>query len=178
MQKLFAKISFLLITLCAISSCSRDSCKHVSCPTNLECSHGACICPDGYEGANCDTLSYKKYLGNYQVSESCNNFPIYIVHLFWAGDTLVPGEVEIDPFFESGPLYVNIVNIPGSLGLNFSVPNNTITTSYLGTISITGTGTATVNAQNNTISDIFLYLNYTNPTTGENYSCTETLTKF
>ncbi len=168
MQKLLAKISFLFISLVAISSCSRDSCKHVTCPSNLECSHGGCVCPDGYEGTNCDTLSYKKYVGNYQVNESCNNFGIYNVTLFWQGDTLIPGEIVINPFFQAGPLYVNIVNIPGSLGLNFNVPVTNMTTTF-GVLSISGTGTATLNAQN-TVSHIYLYLNYTNVSTGENYS--------
>jgi hypothetical protein len=176
MPKLLAKVFFLLISLVAISSCSRDSCKHVTCPSNLECSHGACVCPDGYEGANCDTLSYKKFIGNYQVSESCNNFSIYNVTLFWQGDTLLPGQVGITPFFQTAPLYVNIVNIPGSLGLNFNVPVTNMTT-YFGTLSISGTGSAVLNSQN-AVTHIYLYLNYTNVSTGDNYSCTETLTKF
>lgn len=38
---------------------------------NQTCFEGRCDCVPGYEGANCDQLSYEKYIGTYNVFERC-----------------------------------------------------------------------------------------------------------
>lgn len=178
MKSLQAKIFFLLVIAIGFSSCKENKCKHVTCPTNLECSEGACVCPNGYEGTNCDTLSYKKYVGSYLVSESCETFPSYTATMYWYADTLSPGEMVITPFFEAGPLYVYIINLPGSLGLNFTVPSTNINTAE-GTITVSGSGQGVYSCDTcNTIARVYLYLTYNNPISGDQQTCTETLTKF
>jgi hypothetical protein len=179
MKLLLAKISFLSIILIAISSCSKDSCKDVSCPVTLECSHGACVCPNGYQGTNCDTLSAPKYLGTYQVSEEgCQNFPPNTVSVTWGGtaDSL-PGLLLISYLFSQSPAtQIYIINIPGSLGVNFTVPQQ-----YVGTgteeVLLTGTGSALLNSANS-VNSITLDLNYTIVATGQNYTCSELMNKF
>lgn len=53
-------------------SCENKSCQDVVCPgVNSTCVDGDCYCQPGYEGDFCDVLSYEKYIGSYQVSESC-----------------------------------------------------------------------------------------------------------
>lgn len=55
------------------SSCDKQSCENVVCNgNNTECYLGQCGCIQGFEGPNCDTYSYEKYIGNYQVSENCS----------------------------------------------------------------------------------------------------------
>ncbi len=70
-------ISILFLFLSALgilfwSSCDKTTCENVVCSgNNTYCVSGQCVCVQGYEGPNCDTYSYEKYVGNYQVSENC-----------------------------------------------------------------------------------------------------------
>ncbi len=50
-------------------SCNRDKCKTIVCAHNGVCNQGACICPSGYGGTNCETVLRQKFLGNWQVFE-------------------------------------------------------------------------------------------------------------
>jgi hypothetical protein len=75
------KIHFLLLIIVTVISiivysCKKqDPCEGVVCPAGKVCSSGTCTCPFGYEGANCDSLSAIKFVGNYQVNENCQNPP-------------------------------------------------------------------------------------------------------
>ena len=60
---------FCAIALLGIQSCNQ--CEDVICPARSQCISGNCFCQDGYEGADCNTLAVNKYIGNYQVSPSC-----------------------------------------------------------------------------------------------------------
>src|SRR5579872_6337774 len=53
----------------AYVSCNRDKCKTIVCANGGVCNQGACICPSGYQGTNCETVSRLKFLGNWQVFE-------------------------------------------------------------------------------------------------------------
>jgi len=57
--------AFSLVTL---SSCD-DKCKSVSCAYEGTCNEGKCICKTGYEGPQCETLTRKKFLGTWVVTE-------------------------------------------------------------------------------------------------------------
>lgn len=57
--------------LAFFSGCRRDKCKDVVCAAEKVCFDGQCICPAGYEGEHCDTLSRQKMIGNYFVGENC-----------------------------------------------------------------------------------------------------------
>jgi hypothetical protein len=50
-------------------SCNRDKCKTIVCANDGVCNQGACICPSGYGGTNCETVLRNKFLGNWQVFE-------------------------------------------------------------------------------------------------------------
>ena len=50
-------------------SCNRDKCRTVVCAHGGVCNGGACTCPTGYEGSNCETVSRNKFLGNWMVYE-------------------------------------------------------------------------------------------------------------
>lgn len=69
---IFALVPFMLLLSPA---CDRNSCNNVVCndSPNSVCLDGQCACQQGYEGDFCDILSYEKYIGNYQVSENCQN---------------------------------------------------------------------------------------------------------
>lgn len=73
-QFLSNSLTVFLISLSFLfQACDRDKCENVVCngPQSY-CLDGFCVCPQGYEGTNCDILSQDKYIGNYYVTESCN----------------------------------------------------------------------------------------------------------
>jgi hypothetical protein len=57
------------ISLTSTTSCNRDKCKTIVCAHNGVCDGGICLCPAGYEGSNCETVSRDKFLGNWTVFE-------------------------------------------------------------------------------------------------------------
>ncbi|CAN5185678.1 hypothetical protein BH09BAC1_BH09BAC1_26100 [soil metagenome] len=66
------------IFLCAVviaglwTSCDKTTCDPAECiGNNMGCNLGRCGCIQGYEGPNCDSYSYEKFIGNYNVSETC-----------------------------------------------------------------------------------------------------------
>jgi hypothetical protein len=55
-------------TIVSVSSCV-DKCKSISCAYDGVCADGKCICQTGYEGPQCETLTRKKFIGTWVVSE-------------------------------------------------------------------------------------------------------------
>ncbi len=51
------------------TSCNRDKCKTIVCANGGVCNGGTCVCPSGYEGTNCETVTRTKFLGNWSVLE-------------------------------------------------------------------------------------------------------------
>jgi hypothetical protein len=64
-------------------SCNNDKCKTIVCAYGGVCNQGSCICPTGYEGTNCETISSDKFLGTWQVLEkgSTTNAAQYVVSI-------------------------------------------------------------------------------------------------
>lgn len=65
----FTTIAAFISIVYISSSCNKDKCKTIVCANGGVCSNGNCICPTGYEGVNCGTLSITKFTGNWQVRE-------------------------------------------------------------------------------------------------------------
>lgn len=51
------------------TSCNTDKCKGVVCANGGVCNKGACTCPTGYVGTNCETENRKRFTGNWSVFE-------------------------------------------------------------------------------------------------------------
>jgi len=67
-----------LLSVVFISSCKKndkDPCVGVVCKSYQVCYGGVCGCPTGYEGDSCNILSATRFVGNYQVNETCFNQP-------------------------------------------------------------------------------------------------------
>lgn len=62
----------LFLVMALFSACDNKSCDDVLCGTNQICNRGFCVCLDGYEGTDCQTLASQKYVGNFNVSQSCS----------------------------------------------------------------------------------------------------------
>ncbi len=155
---------FFIITF---SACERKSCTDVICPgINSTCINGQCYCQAGYEGDNCDILSYKKYVGSYQVSESCTTtFSGYVNQSYSA---------SISPGFQ-----IDVITIGNFANRGLPVDVTIIDATYLaiveqniGAVNVSG-GQGTYQVFNNRIE--FDY-NYT--VSGNFHSCTGIFTKF
>ena len=66
LSALGAMTAFTAVTF---SSCSEDKCKAIVCAFGGVCTDGQCLCPSGYEGPQCETISRVKYKGIWVVTE-------------------------------------------------------------------------------------------------------------
>ena len=74
---LLAVASFLAISSTVfLNSCAKDPCNELSCQNGASCNDGMCICPTGYEGAECDITAASKFVGKYSGSLRCDQFPL------------------------------------------------------------------------------------------------------
>ena len=85
------------------------------CPgVNSTCVDGNCYCQAGYEGDNCDELSYLKYVGSYNVSENCTTTFGGFVNQFYSTSMSVGFDIDIltiNNFSNRGlPVDVNIID--------------------------------------------------------------------
>jgi hypothetical protein len=71
--RFFQILGVVAIATVGITSCETDACKDVDCGLNGTCVDGDCVCDAGYEGVDCDTEERAKFLGTYNVSESCTS---------------------------------------------------------------------------------------------------------
>lgn len=74
---LIAVLAFLAISSTVfLNSCAKDPCNDLNCQNGASCNDGSCICPTGYEGAECDITAASKFVGKYSGSLRCDQFPI------------------------------------------------------------------------------------------------------
>lgn len=63
---------FLLFTIFSLvlTSCKKevvDKCEDVICYNGAVCEDGTCLCPEGYEGTNCQETESTKFLGEWEI---------------------------------------------------------------------------------------------------------------
>ena len=56
-------------TAVTVSSCNEDKCKAIVCAFGGVCTDGQCLCPSGYEGNQCETVTRQRYMGVWNVTE-------------------------------------------------------------------------------------------------------------
>lgn len=73
--------AFTVFTAVTFSSCKEDKCKAIVCAYGGVCTDGTCLCPSGYEGPQCETITRERYLGPWIVTEdgSLSNAAQYTV---------------------------------------------------------------------------------------------------
>ena len=64
MKKQFLQFALVAMTAVTVlfSACKTDPCKDIKCQNSGTCDSGVCLCTDGYEGTNCETLSRGRFL--------------------------------------------------------------------------------------------------------------------
>lgn len=136
------------------TSCNPDECKDVVCENGGVCSDidGSCDCAAGYEGANCETLSRAKMIGDWAVEEDGSNSvadqydveikansnlesAIYISNVYnaFANDvdatvagnviTILRQEPDGDGFFVVGSGTIDTTLTPNRINVNYTVTN-------------------------------------------------------
>jgi hypothetical protein len=66
---LAATLAFSAVAAVTLSSCTEDKCKGTVCAYGGTCVDGACVCPTGYEGPQCETVNRNYYTGIWKVNE-------------------------------------------------------------------------------------------------------------
>lgn len=70
---LLTSFVFIAIIVTVVhSSCERNVCNNVNCFNGGSCNGGTCLCPLGYEGPTCQSLSITRYLGTYIGLTTCD----------------------------------------------------------------------------------------------------------
>jgi hypothetical protein len=72
LRLLTALAFFTITTMVVYSACQVDTCGTVLCQNGGACVDGYCSCPSGYEGTECQVLTYTKFVGIYTGSTTCN----------------------------------------------------------------------------------------------------------
>lgn len=78
------------------TSCNTDRCKTIICANRGICNKGVCTCPTGYEGTNCETITRKKFTGNWSVFEK--------------GSASLAKQYQVNVVDGDGITFVNITN--------------------------------------------------------------------
>lgn len=114
---------FLLMT-----NCDKNACEDIVCPVNQQCVRGQCFCIDGYEGANCAELAYLKYVGTYNVSESCQGGPPFGMFTGTiAASGFVINELLLLNFLNSGQNAVAYIGTDANNQANYiRIPNQNL----------------------------------------------------
>jgi hypothetical protein len=177
-MKNLSRLLFATMFLLTISACEKRSCSKVVCPSYQTCTDGLCLCPNGFEGDSCTTLSTTKYLGTWTVLENCPLGPSGLPTYYSVNMTLDPSYqfnyIAITPLLESGTIYAEIINqSPSTEGTTIFVPAQN---SQSGAIQIAASyGTYYPPSVPGGKPEISLTLNYTYQ--GVNNQCIETFHK-
>ena len=129
-----------------------------SCGT---CDEGTCLCATGYEGTNCETEIRAKFLGSYNVSESCQSGN-YTFSMSVTSSSTGVSNIIINNFYGIGISVSATIN-----GNSVTIPNQTINDQGLA-LTISGSGQ---------LSGNILTLTYNISAGADSDSCTATCTK-
>jgi hypothetical protein len=69
---LTALLTIALFSAISYTACKKDACENVICLNLGACDGGKCVCPTGFEGARCETLSREKFIKTYNGYDTCN----------------------------------------------------------------------------------------------------------
>ena len=75
----------------------QDLCYEVDCQNGGTCVEGTCDCPDAWEGARCETLAREKFLGTYNITQTCDGDTTLYTCLITAGGNVLT-EIQFDNF--------------------------------------------------------------------------------
>jgi hypothetical protein len=68
-----AFLAIIVITAVSYSACNKNQCASLVCQNQGVCNSGSCVCPVGFEGSYCQTLSRDKFIFTYNGGDTCSN---------------------------------------------------------------------------------------------------------
>ena len=157
-------LCFLSISYVSCTKVGKSAvCDGVVCENGGFCANGLCLCPVGYEGANCGTASLDKFYGQWTVTATVtgsdsihaigvdSTYQMYIVH------SATPTALMINNFL-GDPYYNQIVGVLDSVNSNtFHLDTATFSPPvYFDHLSILPNSSATYNASDNSILGSFI----------------------
>lgn len=163
-----AKIFFVLLLIAGIEACDTRNCTNVTCQVGETCFQGNCYCADGYEGTGCTTESYQKFIGSYNVNETCNSSsPNFFNYTSYITQGNFINQIYINGLFNMGVSAIAYIynTTGGAQGTYIEIP-----TQQQGALTFSGQGT--YDLVNNRITITF---NYT--FNGGSYQCIHTFYK-
>lgn len=171
--KILGKVMAMVLFFFLVAGCKKKDCSATVCGYNQVCNSGNCYCRDGYEGDSCNILSYPNYVGNYNVSYSCNGagsgiYPCYIAH-----NSSDPSILEVSNFLNYYTFYAQIKGATDKKGNNVYVSSQTLIGGNGTTDIIEGTGTLDHLGNGQTRINFQFNYHYNN----QDYACTHTFIK-
>lgn len=164
-----ALLSLGALSAITYTACNKDACKDVVCQNGGTCVSGACSCPTGYEGNNCQNKTRDRFVGTWQGSDVCNSATYTITLTIGATSTSdVTALISNPGGFGTGVTITGTVS--SSNTLSFTSANVGGGRTLTGTMTFTG-GTSTSDPTNMT----FAYS--VTPTTGSADVCNGSYTK-
>ncbi len=104
-------VAFVVIAFTVVfTACNSDPCKNLICKNNGICRDGRCKCASGFEGPNCSTRMYEKFIGTWDGSFRCNGSePEIITNIIAPGEK--PNEIQIYDIFIQGVSIKGVVEL-------------------------------------------------------------------
>ncbi len=100
-MQMIAGMAITLMFSYVLISCKAEPCDDVVCANGGVCTSGLCLCPEGFEGVRCETMSRDKFLGTYSVAEDGSiSLPAnYSTNIHEAGDGFEIDAVKLKGFY-------------------------------------------------------------------------------
>lgn len=162
-RNVFAIAGFAFLLMISFTGCDTDPCKDVICENDGTCVDGDCVCQAGYEGTDCSTESRTKFLGSYDVDETCDGNPDNFQCDISKSTTDVI-RVIFSNFFNLESLQVSS-DVYGEVnGTDITIPTQDVST-------ITFAGSGSINEATGVVS-----MTYTASEAGTTFNCSATYT--
>ncbi|MCB9046497.1 MAG: hypothetical protein H6550_10205 [Chitinophagales bacterium] len=114
------------------TSCIHDSCKTLMCRNGGTCDGELCLCPDGWQGTQCEIASGDKFIGTYDGQTKVNSDPVRIdsAKVYYISGEDTPTTIETI-IYSRKPEKLSGKAVLDHMYIN-NAPGKTITYKYLG----------------------------------------------
>jgi hypothetical protein len=117
--KFLSLFAFLLVL--SLSGC-KDECDDVNCQNGATCDDGNCACTTGFEGNECQAEQRAKFLGLYNVAETCTENGAFSFTMTVVGSSTGIRNIILDNFYGIGVAVT--ANVTSSNAI--TIPNQTV----------------------------------------------------
>lgn len=153
---------FLMVSSAVFfNACTSDPCKNLICKNGGVCRDGRCRCTAGFEGPNCESKMYEKFIGTWDGTYRCNG--------------LVPDAETVIIAPEEAANRISIYNLfaqTTALRATVNVDKVSIESQTIGNVTYSGHGYIEANKY------ITLYIDEKHNDNGNFFSCVYNATKF